>query len=80
MNLGTPVIASNTSSLPEVVGDAGLLINPDDPIVLAEAVLQVISNSQLQQDLTIKGQKRAQNFSWHKTAKETLKAYVKIIN
>ena len=80
MNLGAPVIASNTSSLPEVVGDAGLLINPDDPIVLAEAVLQVISNSQLQQDLTIKGQKRAQNFSWHKTAEETLKAYAKIIN
>ena len=78
MNLGTPVIASNTSSLPEVVGDAGLLINPDAPIELAEAVLQVISNSQLQQNLIIQGQKRAENFSWHRTAKETLKAYSKI--
>ena len=80
MNLGTPVIASNTSSLPEVVGDAGLLINPDETIELAEAIWQVLNNSHLQQDLTIKGQKRAQNFSWHKTAKETLKAYSKIIN
>lgn len=80
MNLGTPVVTSNNSSLPEVVGDAGLLINPDDPIELAEAVLQVISDSQLQQDLIVKGQKRAQSFSWEKTAKETLKAYSKIIN
>ena len=79
MKLGTPVITANSSSLPEVVGDAGLLINPDDPIELAEAILQVISNSQLQQDLIIKGQKRAEKFSWHKTAKETLKAYSKIL-
>ena len=78
MNLGTPVITSNSSSLPEVVGNAGLLINPDDPMELAEAIFQVISNSQLQQDLIIKGQKRAKSFSWEKTAKETLKAYAKL--
>ena len=79
MNLGTPVIASHSSSLPEVVGNAGLLINPDEPIELAEAILQVISNRQLQQDLIVKGQKRATEFSWEKTAKETLIAYSKII-
>ena len=45
---------------------------------LAEAIFQVISNSQLQQDLIIKGQKRAKSFSWEKTAKETLKAYAKL--
>ena len=79
MNLGTPVIAANSSSLPEVVADAGLLINPDEPIALAEAILQVLSSSQLQQDLIIKGQKRAAEFSWEKTAQETLIAYSKII-
>ena len=79
MNLGTPVIAANSSSLPEVVADAGLLINPDESIELAEAILQVLSSSQLQQDLIIKGQKRAAEFSWEKTAKETLIAYSKII-
>ena len=78
MNLATPVITANSSSLPEIVADAGILINPDDPMELAEAILQVISNSQLQQDLIIKGQKRAQNFSWRKTAQETLTAYSKI--
>lgn len=79
MNLGTPVIASSSSSLPEVIGDAGLLINPDEPMELAEAILQVISNSQLQQDLIVKGRQRATNFSWEKTAQETLIAYSKII-
>ncbi|MGK7893000.1 MAG: glycosyltransferase family 4 protein [Xenococcus sp. (in: cyanobacteria)] len=79
MTLGTPVIASNSSSLPEVLGDAGLLINPDKPIELAEAILQVLSSHQLQQDLIVKGQKRAAEFSWDKTAKETLIAYSKII-
>ena len=79
MTLGTPVVTSKSSSLPEVVGDAGLLINPDDPIELAEAVWQVLNDSQLQDDLIIKGQKKAQEFSWDKTAKETLNAYHKII-
>lgn len=79
MNLGTPVIAANSSSLPEVVGDAGLLINPDEPIELAEAMLQVLSDNQLRNDLIFKGKKRAAMFSWKKTAQETLIAYSKII-
>lgn len=75
MNLGTPVVCSNTSSLPEIVGNAGLQINPDNPLELAEAIEQVINNSQLQQDLRTKGYQQASNFSWEKTAKKTLQSY-----
>jgi glycosyltransferase involved in cell wall biosynthesis len=79
MALGTPVVTSNTSSIPEVTGDAAILIDPNDPIQLAEAILQVISDSRLRQDLIEKGKARAKLFSWERTAKETLKAYRSII-
>ncbi len=79
MTLGAPVVTGNTSSLPEVAGDAAILIDPKDPIQLAEAILQVISNSQLRQELINKGRDRAKLFSWERTAKETLKAYRSII-
>jgi glycosyltransferase involved in cell wall biosynthesis len=79
MTLGTPVVTSNSSSIPEVTGDAAILIDPNDPIQLAEAILQVISDSQLRQDLIEKGKARAKLFSWERTAKETLKAYRSII-
>jgi glycosyltransferase involved in cell wall biosynthesis len=79
MTLGAPVVTSNTSSIPEVTGDAAILIDPNDPIQLAEAILQVISDSRLRQDLIEKGKARAKLFSWERTAKETLKAYRSII-
>ncbi|MCU0533623.1 MAG: glycosyltransferase family 4 protein [Hydrococcus sp. Prado102] len=79
MTLGAPVITSNTSSLPEVAGDAAILINPHDSTELAEAILKVISNSQLRQDLINKGKERAKLFSWKTTARETLKAYRTLI-
>jgi glycosyltransferase involved in cell wall biosynthesis len=79
MTLGTPVVTSNTSSLPEVAGDAALLIDPNDAIQLAEAVLKVISDPQLRQELINKGKKRAKLFSWEKTARETLTAYRTLI-
>ncbi|WP_373529566.1 glycosyltransferase family 4 protein [Nostoc sp.] len=79
MMLGAPVVASNTSSIPEVTGDAAILIDPNDPIQLAEAIIKVISDSYLRQKLVNKGKERAKLFSWEKTAKETLKAYRTII-
>jgi glycosyltransferase involved in cell wall biosynthesis len=75
MTLGAPVVTSNTSSLPEVAGDAALLIDPNDPISLAEALLQVITNSQLRKVLIEKGKERAKLYSWENTAKATLQAY-----
>lgn len=79
MTLGTPVITSNNSSLPEVAGDAALLINPDEPMQLAEAILKLISDSQLRQEFIKKGQERAKQFSWERTAIKTLKAYKSIM-
>jgi glycosyltransferase involved in cell wall biosynthesis len=79
MTLGSPVITSNISSIPEVTGNAAILIDPNDYMQLAEAILQVISDSQLRQNLINKGKIRADLFSWERTAKETLKAYKSII-
>lgn len=75
MTLGAPVVCSNASSIPEVAGDAAMLINPDEPIDLAEGILKVVSDSLLRQGLVNKGKERAKLFTWEKTAKETLKAY-----
>lgn len=79
MTLGTPVITSNTSSLPEVAGDAAVLVKPDDSMQLAEAILQVITDSKLRKELIEKGQERAKLFSWERTAKATIKAYQSLL-
>jgi len=75
MSCGTPVISSNTSSLPEVVGNAGILIDPHNPNELADKIIKVISDDSLKQEMTKKGIKQAQNFSWVQTAKKTLNTY-----
>ncbi|MBV6623520.1 MAG: glycosyltransferase family 4 protein [Rivularia sp. (in: Bacteria)] len=79
MTLGTPVVTSNNSSLPEVAGDAALLINPDEPMQLAEAILKLVNDSQFRQEFVQKGKERAKIFSWERTAKETLEAYRSIM-
>jgi glycosyltransferase involved in cell wall biosynthesis len=75
MQCGTPVIAGNRTSLPEVVGDAGLLVDPFDENELALAIARVIKDSDLAAELRVKGLERAKQFSWHETARLTLKAY-----
>ncbi|MCC5646823.1 glycosyltransferase family 4 protein [Nostoc sp. CHAB 5824] len=79
MTLGAPVVSANTSSIPEVTGDAAILVDPNNPVQLAEAILKVISDSQVREELISKGRERAKLFSWERTAKETLKAYRSII-
>jgi glycosyltransferase involved in cell wall biosynthesis len=78
MACGTPVIASNVAALPEVVGDAGLLVNPWDVEALAQAIQQLLSNHALRHDLRRRGLKRAQSFSWDKAAAQTLHIYRQI--
>ena len=72
MACGTPVVASNTSSIPEVVGDAGLLIDPHDEAQLANALGDVIANPDLRQRLREAGLARARQFHWDETARQTL--------
>lgn len=72
MACGTPVITSNVSSLPEVVGDAGIQVDPYNVDELANAMYSVIANSSLRQDLSRRGLERAKMFSWEKTAQDVL--------
>jgi glycosyltransferase involved in cell wall biosynthesis len=75
MACGTPVITSNTSSLPEVVGNAGIMVNPYNVDDLAEAMREVLTNEGLRQDMIGKGLERAKLFNWEKTAADTLRVY-----
>jgi len=75
MACGCPVITSNTSSLPEVVGDAGIMVDPYDVNEIAKAIDLVLSNENLRNEMIEKGLKQAKKFSWRKTAEETLKVY-----
>jgi glycosyltransferase involved in cell wall biosynthesis len=69
MACGTPVITSNTSSLPEVVGDAALLVDPLDTEALARAIVRVLTDPTLAGELSERGRRRASQFSWEKTGR-----------
>jgi glycosyltransferase involved in cell wall biosynthesis len=75
MAIGTPVIASNRSSLPEVVGDAGILVNPDSPEEIAGEMLRVASDEALRQDLIARGLERAKMFDCKPLAQEMWEIY-----
>lgn len=78
MACGTPVIASNVASLPEVVGDAGILVSPWDVEALAEAIGRLLAEPDLRHDLRQKGLQRAQAFSWARAAEQTLEIYRRV--
>jgi glycosyltransferase involved in cell wall biosynthesis len=80
MASGTPVIASNSSSLPEVVGDAGLLVDPTDVSAIAAAMESVAASADLRAELRAKGRARATTFSWERCARETLEVLKKTGN
>jgi glycosyltransferase involved in cell wall biosynthesis len=80
MSCGVPVVASNCSSLPEVIGDAGFTLDPDDERQIAGSIIATILQEDLAADLKQKGLAQAANFSWEKTATETLLVYDRIIS
>ena len=80
MACGAPVITSNTSSLPEVVGDAALLIDPHNTHELAQTILRLLENEQLREELRQKGYARAQLFTWPKSASKMLSVYQRLYN
>ncbi len=75
MSCGTPVIASNSTSLPEVVGDAGVLVEPTDADALAAALLRVLRDADLRHHLRERGMQQARRFAWRTTAERTLQVY-----
>jgi glycosyltransferase involved in cell wall biosynthesis len=78
MNCGTPVITSNLTSIPEVVGDAGMLINPYNETELQDAILKMLGDENLRNDFIRKGLIRAKDFSWKATAEKTFEVYKKV--
>jgi len=77
MACACPVITSNTSSLPEVAGDAGIMVDPYNIRELEDAIRRVVKDSALRREMKEKGLARAKMFSWEKCAKETLQVYKK---
>jgi len=73
MACGTPVITSNTSSLPEVVGDAGIMVDPCDVDGLADVMYEVLTNDGLREDMIRRGLERTKTFSWGKMRERDIK-------
>jgi glycosyltransferase involved in cell wall biosynthesis len=75
MASGVPVIASNCTALPEVVGENGLLVNPREPQAIAETLHSLLSTQSLREELSCKGHIWAQHFTWQRCAEQTLACY-----
>jgi glycosyltransferase involved in cell wall biosynthesis len=79
MACGTPVVTSKISSLPEVVGDAALLVDPYDVEDIANALVRVLDDETLRADLVARGRERVSHFSWERSAKAIHECYMKVL-
>ncbi|MGD1993132.1 MAG: glycosyltransferase family 1 protein [Anaerolineae bacterium] len=79
MACGTPVVGSDTASLPEVVGDAGVLLSPDDAEGMAGALIQLAQDADFRAELGQRALAQAATFSWERTARETVTAYRQVV-
>ncbi len=79
MACGTPVVVSQVASLPEVVGDAGLLVDPRNPQSIADAIAHILTDERLAKELSCRGLERAQKFTWEKAAEETALVYRQVL-
>lgn len=79
MALKTPVVASNVSSIPEIADDAAILVKPKSIKEIAAAIIKLLTDANLRQQLTKKGLKNIKRFSWEKTARETWKLYKSLL-
>lgn len=75
MACGTPVLTSNISSLPEVVGDSGVLVDPFSKESIKDGILRMLNDDNLRQELSIKGQERAKLFSWTRVTEKLYNIY-----
>jgi len=80
MQCGTPVIIGNRTSLPEVVGDAALAVDPFDVHAIADAIEQILNKPALREELRVRGLERAKIFDWQETARKTLRVYEQVAN
>jgi len=79
MSCGTPVVCSNTSSMPELGGDAARYFDPYDTQSIADTIAHVLADAALRQEMHELGLRRAAQFSWHKTAQETMAVYERLL-
>ncbi|QVL50103.1 MAG: glycosyltransferase family 4 protein [Thiocapsa sp.] len=77
MQCGVPVITSNTSSLPEVVGDAGIMLAPNDEEGICQAMVELLSSDDRRQELSDRSLRQAKKFSWDRTADLTMDVYAR---
>ncbi|MCR5002761.1 MAG: glycosyltransferase family 4 protein [Bacteroidales bacterium] len=80
MACGAPVVASNTSAIPEILGDGALLVNPRDPAEIASALLSLETDASFRKKVSDYGLQRVKNYSWENTARAYLDLYTKIGN
>lgn len=78
MACGTPVVTSNVSSLPEVVGDAALLVNPENVFDIARGLREALLNESLRRELIQRGHQQVRRYSWEATAREVLEVYQEV--
>ncbi|MEZ5356744.1 MAG: glycosyltransferase family 1 protein [Bryobacteraceae bacterium] len=78
MACGTPVVTSNVSSLPEVVGEAAMLVSPDNVFEIARGIKDVLLSETLRQDLILRGYEQVRRFSWDRTARQVLDTYIDV--
>ena len=79
MACGTPVVTSRISSLPEVVGDAALLVDPYDIEDIAQAIARILDDETLRADLITRGRERVSHFSWERSAKAIHECYMQVL-
>jgi len=79
MACGTPVVTSNVSSLPEVAGGAALLVDPYDPISIADGISRVVTDESLRRDLVARGLARARDFSWTDSVAKIHRIYMEVL-
>ena len=79
MSRGVPVVASNSSSLPEICGEAALLVNPLDIAGLADACNRILDDAALRDEMIARGLRQAAHFTWEKAARETVAVYKALV-
>jgi glycosyltransferase involved in cell wall biosynthesis len=79
MAAGTPIVTSNCSALPEVAGDAALLVAPGDTAALAGALHDLTGNVELRRDLAQRGISRARSFTWEEAVEQTWQVYQELL-
>jgi glycosyltransferase involved in cell wall biosynthesis len=78
MRCGTPTITGDRTCFPEIIGDAGLLVDPFDERAILNGIVKVLTDKNLGDDLIVRGLKRANSYDWKKTAQQTLSVYEKV--